>query len=204
MKVNKTTCTMCGTEINRLLEWYYSYKGFFGYGSKYDEERIELTLCCDCIDRVVDLIRPLCKTDPLPGLDIFEFFKLHPGHESEDDDHYGGLLCKGVFWYVDGKIVSKKVKCDENGKAWEMCKYTSKSGDNFDHKLEWEEFPKSITGNHPYNYYPRGRVEVRNGKVTVKIDPALNDETVILKIKKAFGLDKNDIPVTINTGDFED
>ena len=203
MKVNKTNCTMCGAEIDRLLGWHYSLKDFFGYGSKYDEERIELTLCCDCIDRVVDLIRPLCKTDPLPGIDIEEYYKSHPGHNSEDDGYYGGLLRKGVFWYIDGKIISKKVICDENGRAWEMCEYTSKSGDNFNHELEWEKLPRSITGNHPYNYYPRGRVEVKSGKVTVWINPTLEDIVILAKIKKEFGLDTNDIPSVLKIDNSE-
>lgn len=113
------------------------------------------------------------------------------------------FLNKGVFWYIDGKIVSKKVVCDENGIATEECKYTSKSGDNFNHELEWEKLPRSITCNHPYNYYPRGRVEVKNGKVTVWINPTLEDIVILAKIKKEFGLDTNDIPSVLKIDNSE-
>lgn len=46
---------------------------------------------------------------------------------------------KGVFWYVPGKeeLIVKKVACDNNGMALELTEYTSKSGDNFNHKIEF-------------------------------------------------------------------
>lgn len=188
---------MCGAEIDRLLRWHYSFKDFFGYGSKYDEERIELVLCPDCIDRVVDLIRPLCKTDPLPGIDLDEYYKTHPNFSIKDDDYFAGLLRKGIFWYIDGKIVSKNVICNESGRAFEMCEYSSKSGDNFNHKAEWAKLPKQVRCGHPYNYYPRGRVEVKDGKATIWINPSLDDEKILAKIKKTFGLDINEIPTKI-------
>ena len=31
------------------------------YGSVHDGERMKLHLCCDCFDKVVDLINPMCK-----------------------------------------------------------------------------------------------------------------------------------------------
>ena len=34
-------------------------------------------------------------------------------------------------------------------------------------------FPHYITKNKPYNYYPRGRVEIKNGKVSIYMNPVL-------------------------------
>ena len=38
-----------------------------GYGSKYDESIINFNLCCDCYDKVIDMILPMCKIDPFVG-----------------------------------------------------------------------------------------------------------------------------------------
>lgn len=85
-------------------------------------------------------------------------------------------LFKGIFWYIPGenKLISVKVKCDNNGIAVEPANYSSKSGENFNHKTEWSKLPKSVTQNYLYNYYPRGRVEIKNSKATIFINPVLN------------------------------
>lgn len=51
---------------------------------------------------------------------------------------------KGIFWArrdADGKIelLTVKTPCDENGSALCPVCYTSKSGDNFNHKAEWKK-----------------------------------------------------------------
>ena len=61
---------------------------------------------------------------------------------------------RGVFWLVDGKLL--------------VCIYDdaataglAKSGDNYNHRLLWEHV-KPRKCNKPFDYYPRGRVEVSN------------------------------------------
>lgn len=48
--------------------------------------------------------------------------------------------------------------------------------------------PKAITGGNPYNYYPRGRVEIKRNRATVYLNPMLNQEEIIKKITSEFGL----------------
>ena len=48
--------------------------------------------------------------------------------------------------------------------------------------------PRSVTGGTPYNYYLRGRVEVKQSKATVYLNPQLNREDVKAQIEKEFGL----------------
>lgn len=48
--------------------------------------------------------------------------------------------------------------------------------------------PNKITQGKPYNYYPRGRVEIKNGKATVYLNPALNTNEITQNIKAEFGL----------------
>ena len=97
---------------------------------------------------------------------------------------------KGVFWYVPDKeeLIVKKVACDNNGMALELTEYTSKSGDNFNHKIEWSKFQHFITRGKPYNFYPRGRVEIKHRKATVYLNPALNEQQIQELIKCEFSL----------------
>ena len=44
----------------------YSIHTTIGYGSKYDEERVELDFCCECMDKLIDkcVISPLVSMRP--------------------------------------------------------------------------------------------------------------------------------------------
>lgn len=88
----------------------------------------------------------------------------------------------------DKRLITIKVACDENGKALQPINYSSKSGENFNHKAEWSRLPKSVTNGHPYNYYPRGRVEIKNGKATIFFHPVLNRFDIHERIEQEFGL----------------
>lgn len=85
-------------------------------------------------------------------------------------------LYKGIFWYVpaERRLIAVKVACDQNGTALTAVEYSSESGDNFNHKSEWAKMPESVTYGKPYNYFPRGRVEVKNGKAAIYFNPALS------------------------------
>lgn len=106
-------------------------------------------------------------------------------------------LFKGIFWYVPGehKLIAIKVKCDNKGLAQEPINYSSKSGENFNHKTEWSKLPKSITKNYPYNYYPRSRIEIRNGKATIFFNPVLNRFDIHELIAEKFGLNGSGVMV---------
>ena len=49
----------------------------------------------------------------------------------------------------------------------EYADYIAKNSTAFNHERDWEMFSKEFTRKKPYNYYPRGRVEVEKGKATV-------------------------------------
>ena len=64
--MQKKICNMCGKEFDLLDE--QSNFGFHyrvGYGSKFDLSRIDLNLCCDCFDSVMDYILPKCVKNPI-------------------------------------------------------------------------------------------------------------------------------------------
>lgn len=100
---------------------------------------------------------------------------------------------KGIFWRTDSdtecpELITVSATCDKNGDSKEPVRFSSKSGNNFNHRLEWERLDRSITAGRPFNYYPRGRVEIKNGKATVFLNPVINKECVVLRIMDAFEL----------------
>ena len=93
-------------------------------------------------------------------------------------------LYKGIFWAKDGEILALKVRCDQNGDPLVPCLFSSKSEKNFNHKKEWKRLSHTL----PYNYYPRGRVEIANNKATVYLHPDLCIDPVKSAIAACFGL----------------
>lgn len=100
---------------------------------------------------------------------------------------------KGIFWCANfdtecPELITVSAACDKNGDSKELVRFSSKSGNNFNHRPEWERLDRSITAGRPFNYYPRGRVEIKNGKATVFLNPAINKECIVYRIMDAFEL----------------
>ena len=93
-------------------------------------------------------------------------------------------IYKGIFWYnpTKKKLIVKKVACNSNGEAIEHVEYSSKSGNNFNHKAEWSKLPKSVTNGQPYNYYPRGRVKIKNNKANTTLCALLKFAISVLNV----------------------
>ena len=108
---------------------------------------------------------------------------------------------KGIFWVFITEpggydeipeLCSVSVECDINGNALEEADFTSKSGENFNHKLEWKKnngFSREGR-NKPFDYFPRGRVEIKNGRIRVFAHPyIINDDVIRELIIDSFELD---------------
>lgn len=89
-------------------------------------------------------------------------------------------MSRGVFWIVEGTLLAFPF-------TGEYTDGIAKSGNTYNHKRLWGEIrPKGC--NKPYNYYPRGRVEITNkGKPIIYMNPNIGSE-LIPEIKAAFGL----------------
>ena len=95
-------------------------------------------------------------------------------------------LSRGVFWLVDGELLAYPFYED-------TYLGVAKSGNTYNHKKLWKEISN---GSKPYNYYPRGRVDISNtGKAIIYMNPNLNDELTISKIKVEFGIRGNDYKI---------
>ena len=89
-------------------------------------------------------------------------------------------MSRGVFWIINDEFLAFPFT-DEYSEG------IAKSGNTYNHKKLWNEIkPKGC--NKPYNYYPRGRVEISNkGKPIIYMDPNVDDSFIPL-IRTEFGL----------------
>ncbi len=87
---------------------------------------------------------------------------------------------RGVFWLIDTELLVCIYEEDASiGKA--------KSGDNYNHRLLWDHV-KPRRCNKPFDYYPRGRVEISNkGNPVVYMNRNIGEE-YIPEIMEKFGL----------------
>lgn len=87
---------------------------------------------------------------------------------------------RGVFWIIDGKVLSFSFYNDITSRG------VSKSGLTYNHKKLWPDV-KPGGCNKPYNYYPRGRVELTKKCPIIYVNPNF-DEHDLAKVMTDFEL----------------
>lgn len=105
-------------------------------------------------------------------------------------------LYKGIFWIVDTDNIERnrnycfKIPCTSDGNSSDIDSSLgiAKSGDTYNHQATWNKLSSSMTNNKLYNYYPRGRVEIRNGVARIFLNGNNNYDEVIEFIKREFNL----------------
>ena len=99
---------------------------------------------------------------------------------TEDKDLY-----RGIFWIKDIDNISNsqlyfQIPCNSNGDIDTDFRindnWSSLGSDNYNHKNLWNSLDKKYTNNKPYNYYPRGRVEISRGIATIYCSPYIANE----------------------------
>lgn len=64
--MNIKKCNVCGKEFDMWdKQENFGLHYHVGYGSVHDGEVIELDLCCDCFDKVLEIILPMCQINPI-------------------------------------------------------------------------------------------------------------------------------------------
>lgn len=91
----------------------------------------------------------------------------------------GSQLYRGIFWITDidnpyNNQLYFQIPCNSDGVDDNFDGYTSKNNSSHNHKNLWTTLCSKLTNNKPYNYYPRGRVEIAHGKATVYLSPHIN------------------------------
>lgn len=88
---------------------------------------------------------------------------------------------RGIFWIIDDELISFPYSSDE------MLEGVAKSGNTYNHEKLWP-YIKPRGCRHPFNYYPRGRVDIDNkGRSIIYMNPNISDK-YISQIKVEFGL----------------
>lgn len=104
-------------------------------------------------------------------------------------------------WEIENyKLLSFEIPCDINGTplGHHLMELNSKNGMNYNHKKVWETVVQKDSSYRPYNkkpydYYPRGRVQIANNKAQIYLNQNINIVCVIEEIKAAFGLSTDTI-----------
>ena len=113
---------------------------------------------------------------------MFLCTEQYEGHYNLIEKYIMGEIMKptkGIFWLIDDELLAIPF---EKGKYLNS---VAKSGDTYVHKYLWREISYSTA---PYNYYPRGRVEInKSGKEFVYMNSNIGI-CYVNKIIIAFGL----------------
>ena len=105
-------------------------------------------------------------------------------------------LYKGIFWIkdledIDFNQLYFQIPVDMDGNIddeFDRMRLNSKNNDNYNHKLVWDSLPSKETDAKSFDYYPRGRVEISNGKVIIYANPNICTDSVVDWIVKRFNL----------------
>lgn len=106
-----------------------------------------------------------------------------------------GTLYRGIFWIKDADnfdAVIIKVPCSSNGLFIQMpdSNLLAKSGKEFNHQSAWKTLHKNQTEGKAFNYYPRGRVEISDGKAIIFANGNITNDKLFKWAKKEFNLTK--------------
>lgn len=103
-----------------------------------------------------------------------------------------GSLYAGIFWFIDSELFCVRIPCDAAGNIdASSLPYApnAKNGDTYNHERRWEQLNDAVTRGYRWNYWPRGRVQIRRGRAAVYLNPAIAREPIIAHIVAAFGLE---------------
>ena len=113
---------------------------------------------------------------------------------------------KGIFWIVCRESLKNnepylfRIPVDPVGVPCPLMPIpplNSKHGDNYNHKQTWEEYVRAeLRRGKPYNYYPRGRVEIKErGKAKIFLNPNIATDEIIAYIVEEFRLQHRKVKV---------
>ena len=106
-------------------------------------------------------------------------------------------LYRGIFWITDIDNIEAsdlyfQIPCNSNGDIDNdfhiSNNMSSKGTDNYNHKNVWNSLLNKITKGKPFDYYPRGRVEISNGKATIYHSPHIPQDELRRQLINKFNL----------------
>ena len=147
-----------------------------------------------------------------PNSSLYSYRKKYRQKIVADPDYTWAKECdeqrekKGIFWIADRKNLQNnepylfRIPVDPVGVPCPLMSIpllNSKHGDHYNHKKTWEEYVSAeLRGGKPYNYYPRGRVEIKEkGKAKIFLNPDIATEEIIAYIVEEFRLQCREVKV---------
>ena len=108
-------------------------------------------------------------------------------------------LYKGIFWITDMDDIDSnqlyfQIPVDLDGNIdsdFDRMRLNSKNNDNYNHQLVWKTLSSNETCNKSFDYYPRGRVEIANGKATIYANPNICISKVVDWLTRKFNLNSH-------------
>ena len=104
-------------------------------------------------------------------------------------------IYRGIFWIIDRKCLANnndylcKIKTNEFGDVLESdYQLDSKNVDDYNHKITWQQLDGKLTKRKPFNFYPRGRISIKNSKCFIFINPLLNTKEIIGYLVDSYNL----------------
>lgn len=97
------------------------------------------------------------------------------------------MLYRGVFWVrsvSENDVIALRFLSDENGVLTD----SSVTAKDINHKRLWERLDSVVTGGVAYDFYPRGRVELRRGRALIFCSPHICTEQLKALMTELFGL----------------
>lgn len=113
---------------------------------------------------------------------------------------------KGIFWIVNRENLENnepflfRIPVDCAGAPCYLTpspRPNSKHGDNYNHMLTWDQYvPEELRRCKPYDWYPRGRVEIKEkGRATIFLNPDIATDEIIAYVKEKFRLQHREVKV---------
>lgn len=96
-------------------------------------------------------------------------------------------LYRGIFWIPDINNIENsdlyfQIPCNSDGTIDTdfhiPVEMSSKGTDNYNHKNVWNSLSNKLTNGKAFDYYPRGRVEISNGKAIVYHSPYIPQDVL--------------------------
>lgn len=89
---SKVVCNMCGRDFDTWdKQEDFSIHKRCGYGTKYDGETLNLDICCDCMERLIDS----CKVSPIEGRgEVLICDRC--GNHYQAGEHVDFIICSGT------------------------------------------------------------------------------------------------------------
>ena len=107
-------------------------------------------------------------------------------------------LYKGIFWIVDNDNMYSnsdyclKIPSYLHGNSTDSTlELNAKSGTTYNHKLVWQQLSRKETFGKPFNYFPRGRIEIHNGVAKIFLNGNINTAETLYFLTDEFNLNSH-------------